>query len=111
GEMENLLFFLQRITALILAPFVLIHLGLILYAVRGGLTAADILSRTEGSIGWILFYGIFVVAVAIHASLGLRRIFIEWLKIGTSAVNILSFLIALLMLALGLRAVIAVGGL
>ncbi|HLR81551.1 MAG TPA: succinate dehydrogenase [Paenalcaligenes sp.] len=109
--MENLLFFLQRITALILAPFVLIHLGLILYAVRGGLTAADILSRTEGSIGWILFYGIFVVAVAIHASLGLRRIFIEWLKIGTSAVNILSFLIALLMLALGLRAVIAVGGL
>lgn len=109
--MENLLFFLQRITALILAPFVLIHLGLILYAVRGGLTAADILSRTEGSIGWILFYGLFVVAVAIHASLGLRRIFIEWLKIGTSAVNILSFLIALLMLALGLRAVIAVGGL
>jgi len=109
--MENLLFFLQRITALILAPFVLIHLVLILYAVRGGLTAADILSRTEGSLGWILFYGIFVFAVAIHASLGLRRIFIEWLKISDSSVNVISFFIALLMLALGMRAVIAVGGL
>jgi fumarate reductase subunit C len=35
------LYLLQRATALILAPLVLVHLGLILIAVEGGLTAAS----------------------------------------------------------------------
>jgi len=109
--MENLLFFLQRVTALILAPFVLIHLIVILYAVRGGLTAADILSRTESNFWWISFYAIFVLAVSIHAAIGLRRVLIEWLKIKGFAVNLVSLLIAILLLTLGMRAVVAVGGL
>lgn len=107
--MENTLFVLQRLTAAILAPFVLIHLVVIMYAVRGGLTAADILARTQGSIGWISFYTVFVVAVAIHGPIGVRRVLIEWLQMRTGAVNVLTALLAVLMLALGLRAVFAVG--
>ncbi|MBB3011359.1 MULTISPECIES: hypothetical protein [Cupriavidus] len=64
--MEQRLFALQRLSAMVMAPFVLVHLGVILYAVRGGLTAAEILSRTQGSLLWIPFYSLFVISVAVH---------------------------------------------
>ena len=52
------LYMLQRITALLMAPLVLGHLAMMIYAVQGGLSAAEILGRTQGSILWFLFYGI-----------------------------------------------------
>ena len=73
------LFLAQRASALVLAPLVLIHLGLAIYAIHGGLTAAEILGRTQGSFGWSLFYGLFVVAASIHAPIGLRNVLREWL--------------------------------
>ena len=45
--MSARLFLLQRLSALVLAPLVLIHLGLILYAVGDGLSAGEILGRAE----------------------------------------------------------------
>ena len=48
--MERRLFLLQRLTAMALAPLVLVHLGLVLVAIRGGLTAGEILARTQGSV-------------------------------------------------------------
>jgi fumarate reductase subunit C len=71
---ETLAWGAQRASAAVLAACVLVHLATILYAVRGGLTAAEILGRTRGSAALALFYGTFVVAVAIHAPLGLRTI-------------------------------------
>lgn len=106
-----ILFALQRLTALILAPFVLLHLGLILYASRGGLSTAEILSRTQGSWGWIAFYTLFVLAVSIHVPIGLRNIFVEWFGLSRKAGDVLGLAFAVLLLALGLRAVVAVGGL
>ena len=106
--MERRLFLLQRLSAMVLAPLVLIHLGLILYAVRDGLTAAEILGRTQGSAGWALFYGLFVLAAAVHAPLGLRNILREWTPAGTGLVNLLALSFGLLLAALGLRAVVAV---
>ena len=79
--MEFRLYLLQRITALIMAPLVIGHLAVMIYAVQGGLTAGEILSRTQGSTAWALFYGTFVIAVSIHAALGLRIIAREWLGI------------------------------
>jgi fumarate reductase subunit C len=108
--MEQRLFALQRLSAMVLAPFVLVHLGLILYAVRGGLSAADILSRTQGNWAWIVFYLLFVVSVAVHVPIGLRNIMIEWLRFSRPVATFCAFAIGLLLLALGLRAVIAVGG-
>ena len=46
---ETMLWAVQRLTAAILGVCVLVHLVTIIYAVRGGLSAADILSRTRGN--------------------------------------------------------------
>ena len=108
--MERQLFVLQRLTALALAPLVLVHLGLVLVAVRGGLTAAEILSRTQGSVGWALFYGLFVVVVAIHAPIGVRNVLREWTGLARGTVDLLAFGFAALLLGVGLRAVWAVVG-
>ena len=108
--MDRRLFALQRLSAMVMAPFVLVHLGLIVYAVRGGLTAAEILSRTQGSLAWIAFYTLFVVSVAVHVPIGLRRILIEWLHLGRRPAGWLCLAFGLLLLAMGLRAVASVGG-
>ncbi len=73
------LYMLQRITALIMAPLTLGHIGVMIYAIQGGLSTAEILGRTQGSIFWFLFYGCFVVAVSVHAAIGLRAIVYETL--------------------------------
>ena len=106
--MERRLFLLQRLTAMALAPLVLVHLGLILLAVRGGLTAAEILGRTQGSVGWGLFYGAFVVAVAVHAPIGLRIVLREVTPLPRRAVDGVALGFGAVLLALGLRAVWAV---
>ena len=108
--MERRLFVLQRLTALALAPLVLVHLGLVLVAVRGGLTAAEILSRTQGSVGWALFYGLFVVVVAIHAPIGVRNVLREWTGLARGAADWLALGFGLLLLGVGMRAVWAVVG-
>lgn len=104
---EAVLYAAQRITAMILAPLVLIHLGLILYAVDDGLTAQEILSRTRGNMGWAAFYSLFVLSAAVHAPLGLRNILREWLRLHGRAVDVALFLFGVLLAGLGLRAVLA----
>lgn len=106
--METLLFFLQRLSAALLAPLILIHLGVILYATRGGLTAGEILARTRGSLFWALFYGLFVVAVAIHAPIGLRQVIQEWTPWRGQSLDLAMGAVAVVLLLLGLRAVVAV---
>ena len=105
---EARLWLAQRVTAMFLAVFVLVHLVTIIYAVRGGLAAADILSRTRGSVGVAIFYGGFVVAAAIHGGIGLRTIFIEWLRLRRGAAEMLAFIVALVLVFMGIRAVVAV---
>ncbi|MGB5708462.1 MAG: hypothetical protein WBM41_16725 [Arenicellales bacterium] len=106
--MERTLFLAQRISAIILGPLVLVHLGLILFAVRNGLSGAEILSRTQGSISWSVFYGLFVLSITVHAPIGLRNILQEWTRISQRTINIIALLFALIFLALGLRAVVAI---
>jgi len=76
---ETWLWLAQRASAVVLAFCVLVHLATIIYATRGGLTGAEILSRTRGNAAWFAFYIVFVVAVAVHVPIGLRTIAIEWL--------------------------------
>jgi fumarate reductase subunit C len=103
-----ILFLAQRATAFVLALAVVIHLGTILYAVRGGLTAAEILGRTHGNITFALFYGLFVIAVAIHAPIGLRNILREWTAWRGRSLDLALVLFSVLLLILGMRAVFAV---
>ena len=105
---EARLYLLQRLSAMVLAPLVLVHLGLIVYAVRGGLSAAEILSRTQGSLLWGLFYGLFVLAVALHAPIGLRNVLGEWTAWRGRSLDWAMVAFACLLLGLGLRAVAAV---
>ena len=105
---EATLFVLQRLSAKVLAPLVVVHLVLILYAVHGGLSAAEILGRTQGSMGWGAFYALFVVAVAIHAPIGVRNVVREWTRWRGRSLDVSSAVLAVVLLALGLRAVAAV---
>ena len=102
------LYMLQRITALIMAPLVVGHLAVMIYAVQGGLSAAEILGRTQGSVAWFLFYGTFVVAVAIHAAIGLRTIAQEWGGLRGTDLTVFMWVTGLVLFALGTRAVWAV---
>ena len=102
------LYILQRATAAIMAPLVLVHLVLIFYASSRGLSAADILARTRGSVGWGLFYGLFVLAAATHAAIGVRVVAGEWLRLKGAGLEALMWGIGLILATLGLRAIAAV---
>ncbi len=106
--MTAILFLAQRATAFVLALAVVAHLTTILYAVRGGLTAGEILARTHGNVSLALFYGLFVVAVAIHAPIGLRNVLREWTAWRGRSLDIALAIFCLLLLTLGGRAVFAV---
>ena len=102
------LYILQRGTALLLAPLVLVHIVVMIVAVQDGLSAAEILGRTQGSVGWMLFYGLFVLAVAVHAAIGLRAIVGETLGRRGPGLAAFAWAAFAVLLALGLRAVWAV---
>jgi len=102
------LWYWQRISAMALALFVLAHLAIILYAVRGGLSGAEVLARTRGNWVFALFYTGFVLACAVHVPIGLMRIAEEWLAWRTRGVVIAAVLFAAVLALAGLRAVYAV---
>lgn len=102
------LFMIQRLSALVLAPLVLGHLAVMIYAVQGGLSAEEILSRTRGSLAWGAFYGVFVVAVAIHAAIGLRVIAAEVLGVRGPVLNGFALAAFFGLLTTGAYAVVAV---
>ena len=103
---EARLWVAQRASAMVLALCVLVHLATIVFAVRGGLSAGEILSRTRGNGAWLAFYVLFIAAVAIHAPIGLRTIFAEWLGWRGRSLYIAAALFAVLIAAAGLRTVL-----
>jgi len=107
---ETALWLAQRASAAVLALCVVVHLATMIYAIRGGLTAAEILSRTRGNLGWLAFYTLFVAAIVIHVPIGLRPVLGEWLRWrGISRDGFLAVL-AIALAALGMRAVLGVFG-
>jgi fumarate reductase subunit C len=102
------LYIWQRATAAIMAPLVLVHIAVIFYATRQGLSAAEVLSRTRGSIAWAAFYGLFVAAVSIHAAIGVRNVLHEWTPLAERRAGFCAIVFGLLLAALGARAVVAV---
>ncbi|MDJ0970868.1 MAG: succinate dehydrogenase [Kiloniellales bacterium] len=106
--MNLALFLAQRISAVVMLPLILVHLGTILYAVDAGLTAAEILARTRGSLFWGGFYGLFVAAAAVHAAIGLRSVLGEWTSLKGRSLDLAALLFSLVLAGLGARAVYAV---
>lgn len=106
------LYLVQRATAVIMIPLVLVHLGVVFYASASGLSAAAILARTRGSVFWALVYGVFAVAAAGHAAIGLRTVLAEWgrapLLRRAIVLDAFAVIIFFVLATLGLRAVYAV---
>lgn len=107
-KVQTWLWVAQRASAAILALCVVVHLATIIYAVQGGLTAAEILGRTRGNAAWFAFYSLFVLAVTVHAPIGLRAIFIEWLRWRGRSRDVVLFLFAVLLAWMGMGAVVSV---
>lgn len=102
------LYILQRLTAALMVPLIVGHLIVIFYATSNGLSAAEILGRTRGSIGWALFYGVFVMLASVHGAIGVRGVLREWTELKARTVDALMWLFGLLLFTLGIRAVAAV---
>ena len=106
--MTPLSYLLQRSTAMVMAPLIVIHLAVIIWAIQGGLSAEEILLRTRGSLPWGAFYSLFVLAAAIHAGIGVQTVLREWTPLGRRAATGLGHTLIVVLLALGARAVYAV---
>lgn len=107
-KVEVKLWAAQRASAIVLAGCVLVHLVTILWAMHDGLSASEILERTRGSLGWGLFYGLFLVSVSVHASIGLRAVLREWLGWEGRGLNRVTVVFTAALVWLGGRAVWAV---
>ena len=105
---QALLWVMQRASAAVLAGCVIVHMATIVYAVRNGLSAAEILGRTRGNIGWFAFYAVFVLAVSIHAPIGLRAVLSETLGWRGRSLEWSVAAIGIVLAFLGFRAVWAV---
>lgn len=105
---QTILWIAQRASAAVLALCVTVHLATMVYAIRGGLSSAEILSRTQGSVGWFAFYSLFVLAVTVHAPIGLRSVLLEWCGWRSASRDYFLVAIAMLLAVLGMRAVFGV---
>ncbi len=105
---QTFLWMAQRASAAVLALCVTVHLATMIYAIRGGLSAAEILSRTKGNAGWFAFYSLFVLAVTVHAPIGLRSVLHEWFGWRGASRDAFLLGLAMLLAGLGMRAVIGV---
>ena len=103
------LFVLQRASAAVLALCVLVHLATIIYAVRHGLSAQAIVTRMHASAAWPAFYAVFVIAVSVHAPIGLRAVVGEWLRLRGPLVDALLALVAAGLFVGGLYTVFSLG--
>jgi len=104
AKSETWLWIAQRASAALLALCVLVHLATIIYAVRHGLTGEAILARTRGNTLGLAFYALYVLAIAVHAPIGLRTLCQEWLGWRSASLNWFMGAIALALFAFGLRA-------
>ena len=105
---QVLLWAAQRASAAVLAVCVVVHLVTIIYAVRNGLSAAEVLGRTQGSVAWAAFYALFVAAVSVHAPIGLRSVLAETFNWRGAGLEVTVMAIGIALAIWGFRAVYAV---
>lgn len=106
--MSRTAFLLQRASAIVLIPLVVGHLVIIVLAVQNGLTGEEILARTRGSLGWGLFYGAFVIAIAVHGVVGVQAVLQEWLGMSRKGAGMAAGLFSIVLVGLGARAIYGV---
>ena len=108
AKAQTFLWVAQRASAAVLALCVAVHLITMVYAIRGGLSAAEILSRTRGNAAWLAFYTVFVLSVTVHAPIGLRSVVTEWFGWRGTSRDLFLLGLAMLLAFMGMRAVFGV---
>lgn len=98
------LWVVQRITAMVLAVAVVAHLVMIVIAVRGGLSAAEIIARTRGNEAWLVFYVVFALAAGLHGAIGVRNIAAETIGLRGRGADLAWVAAGLVTAAFGIRA-------
>jgi len=105
---ETRLWLAQRISAAVLAVCVVVHLATMVAAVQGGLTTAEIVGRVGGNVGWLSFYGLFILAAAVHAPIGIRSVLSEMTQMSKERAGLLAGIFGLFLAVLGFRAVLGI---
>jgi fumarate reductase subunit C len=105
-RLGTLLWLAQRASAAVLALCVAVHLATMIFAVQGGLSAAEILGRTRGNTAWFGFYGLFVLAAAVHVPIGLRAILREMTAWRGRSLDLAVLVFGLALAGLGWRAIL-----
>ena len=104
ARVQTWLWILQRKTAGILALCVLVHLATMIVAIRGGLSAAEILGRTRGNGAWFAFYVVFAFSAGLHGAIGLRNIAAETIGLRGRGADLAWLAIGLVTAGFGIRA-------
>lgn len=105
NRLEIKLWLAHRLTGMALGLFVIIHLITMIVVIQGGLSAAEIMERTSSNILVVIFYGLFVIAAAIHGSLGLRTVAQEVLSWRGASLNFVILVFCALLCVLGMVAI------
>ncbi|HEY5700789.1 MAG TPA: succinate dehydrogenase [Gammaproteobacteria bacterium] len=109
-RVQTWLWIAQRASAAVLALAVSVHLATMIYAVRGGLSAAEMMARLQGNVTWLVFYSVFILAAAVHAPIGVRTILVESLPGARRLADGVAGVLLLFILVLGFRAVFGLYG-
>lgn len=104
ARLETILWLAQRLSAGALIVGAVIHVSTNVYAVRGGLSAAEVIDRIQGNGAWLAFYLVFAAAAAVHGPLGLRTILNEMTPVRGRAADAVAVVLAVALVWLGWRA-------
>ena len=102
---------IQRVSAMVLAVSVIVHLSVIIMATQNGVSAAEIVERIQDNYAWMVFYILFVVAAALHAPIGLRTVIRETTGMQGKFPGFISSSIGVILLIMGVQAVLRLYGL
>jgi fumarate reductase subunit C len=102
--LETWTWMVMRLSSMVLALAVFVHLGTMIYAIQGGLSAEEILARTQGHTGWYAFYIAFLLAAAVHSGIGLRNIVREHTSWRGLSLNVAALAATIVLAWMGLRA-------
>lgn len=105
SRLEIKLWLIHRLSAMVLGLFVVIHLVTMIVAIQGGLTAEEIMARTQGSYLIGSFYLVFIVAAALHGSIGLRTVAQEVVGWKGPSLNLMTAVFCLLLCVIGFTAI------
>jgi len=106
AKTETWLWLGQRLSAVVLAVCVVVHIVTMIFAMRGGLSTGEIAGRVGGNVWWLTFYGLFVLSVSVHAPIGIRAVLLESTPISARRIGLLCMIFGLFIIVFGIKAVI-----